>query len=78
MEEATVVIRHVNQKAFRAFKARCAEAGLTLGRAASEAFRGWFPGKARKKKSMLDFEPVDMGPGTENLSRRIDELAFRD
>ena len=74
-----VVIRNVEKKAFWDFKVKCVEAGMTIGRAASEAFAFWARLKERKaRKSILDFKPVNLGKGTEKGIVLIDELAFSD
>lgn len=75
-----VVIRNVQEDAFREFKARCAQLGITAGIAASQAFQNWATGPQalRRRKSVLDFKAVDLGKGTENGSARIDELAYGD
>jgi len=75
-----VVIRNVHDDAFREFKSKCAQLGLTAGVAASQAFENWALGQqARAPKSgVLSFKAVDLGKGTERGSTRVDELAFGD
>jgi len=74
-----VSFRDVDAGAFREFKAAVASQGMTMGIAVSEALRLFakqFKEKKGNKMSLLDLKPVDYGPGSENMSQRIDEVLY--
>jgi len=50
-----------------------------MGAAFSMALRHWLEcarKPAKKKISLLDIKPSDWGPGTEHLSRQVDEILY--
>lgn len=74
-----VTVRNVDEDAYRRLKARAALEDRTVGEVLSEAIRSYVRGDLapfEKTGSLLDIEPVDFGPGTEQLSERIDEILY--
>jgi hypothetical protein len=75
-----VTFRNVDEGAFRKLKAAAAETGLTMGEAASDAFRKWAGELSKfgtkKRLSVLDFKPVRIGSKTLDLTREIDEIVY--
>lgn len=71
-------IRNLNETTYRAIKARAVMEGRTVGELVSEAMRLYLfrPLAEEKTLSMRDWKPCDFGPGTENLSRQIDEILY--
>jgi hypothetical protein len=50
----TIVIKDVDEGAFKSLKSEAAKAGLKLGEAASQAFRLWVQQRALRKAKDLD------------------------
>lgn len=74
-----VSFRDVDIDAFREFKATVAREGMKMGKAVSQALRLFtrqVKQKPKKKMGLLDLKPVDYGPGSENLSERVDEVLY--
>jgi len=74
-----VTFRNVNERDLRDFKAEAVRENKTFGEAIAEAIRLWVEHKQfakRKKMKLSQSKPVDFGPGTENLSKRIDEILY--
>ncbi|MDX2181911.1 MAG: hypothetical protein SFV18_20120 [Bryobacteraceae bacterium] len=74
----TTTIRNLDPEAFRELKARAVRDGKTIGEAVSEAIRSYNSnGNGRKKKTLMElWTPIDLGPGTENLSMEIDKVLY--
>lgn len=75
----TIAVRGVNPDVFRRFKAEAVSRSLSVGAAATEAFRCWLEAKAhraKKKESFFGLKPWDWGPGTEHASSEIDEVLY--
>ena len=73
-------IRNLNERAYRALKARAAAEGKSIGEATSEAmlaYAGW-PWNAAKTGSLRDLQPRDFGKGNERLSEQVDEIVYGD
>ena len=71
-------IRNLDDSAYRALKARAALEQRPIGELISDAIRIYLlrPEPEEKKLSILDWKPREWGPGTENLSERIDEILY--
>lgn len=75
-----VVVRNVEEAAFRKLKAKAVEEGLSVGKAINQAIYAWL-GKlekpnARKRPALLGFKPIRCGPGNENVSQEIDRIVY--
>ena len=71
-------IRNLEERAYRALKARAAAEGKTIGAAASEAmlaYSGW-PWNVPKTGSLRDLRPRPFGKGNERLSEEIDQVVY--
>ncbi len=76
---ASVSFRDVDEQAFREFKATVARQGMRMGEAVSKAFLLFTKhaeSKPAKRMSLLDLKPVSFGPGSENLSKQVDEVLY--
>lgn len=73
-------IRNLDENAYRALKARAALEGRSIGQVVSDALNLYLlrPAPEEKTVSILDWKPVDFGPGTERLSEQIDEILYGD
>jgi hypothetical protein len=74
-----VTFRNVDKEALQEFKAEAVRESKTFGQALAEAILLWLRHKKlshRKKMKLSDSEPVDFGPGTEALSRKVDEILY--
>ena len=74
-----ISVRGVNVQVFREFKAEAVRDGLSVGEAVTHALRQWLESRRKRhavKKSLLDLKPVDFGPGSEKLSRQVDEVVY--
>ncbi len=69
-------VRDVDEKVFREFKAEITLEGLPLGKALTLAMGFWLQEHGRPLRSMLDFRPVNLGKGSEKLSREIDKTLY--
>ncbi len=68
-------IRNLDEKAYRALKARAALDGKTVGEAVNEAITLYLEKRAglfAGTRSLRDLEPVAYPEGTERLSEQID------
>ena len=70
---ATLIIRNVNKKIIREFKAKAIKEGFSMGEAITVAMIQW-ENKHKKKRSLLDLEPIDMGDP--HLSEKIDDVLY--
>jgi len=71
-------IRNMDERAFRALKAKAAAEGKTIDEAFNEAIRAYFafPAGFAKTGSLRDVRPRKFGPGNERLSEQIDEVVY--
>ncbi|MDX2179559.1 MAG: hypothetical protein SFV18_08215 [Bryobacteraceae bacterium] len=71
-------IRGLDENVYRSLKARAALVGRPIGELVSEALRSYlaWPVLAERTRSIADIKPIDLGPGTENISERIDEIVY--
>jgi len=79
MKKGMTTIRDVDEDVLRKFKAQSAEKQMKMGEALTEAMVNWL--KERKTKSvkpkiLLKVRPFDWGPGTEQTSKKIDEILY--
>lgn len=78
-EMTDVTFRKVDEEILRNFKAEAVRENKTFGEALVEALKLWLEHKLPMRKKMAkltDIKPVDFGPGTENLSKQIDEMLY--
>ncbi len=71
-------IRNLDERAYRALKARAAAQGKTVGEAVNEALRAWLahPAPHERSGSLRDLVPVEFPEGTEHLSEQVDEIVY--
>lgn len=70
----TISIRNVDEKLFKKFKIEAKKRDMNIGQAVNHAMRKWL--NEEKKPSILEFEPMSFGPGSERLSEEIDEILY--
>ena len=77
-EHMDTTIRNLDEQAYRDIKARAALEGRTVGEVINDAIRSYVASHPATPRtaSFRDLQPVDFGPGTENLSREIDEIVY--
>lgn len=69
-----VTIRNVDDEAYRRLKAQAALEDRTMGEVLTDAIEVYLEGEpAGGSGSLADLEPVDLGPGSEDLSTEHDE-----
>ena len=74
---ANITLRNVDEAAFRKFKVRAVDEGITLGRAVTQALLEWANKQERKqKRSLLEFKPVRFGLESKNLSKDVDRIVY--
>ena len=73
-----VCVRGIREDVFRQFKAESIREGKKMGEAVNEALNLWLRENqpTQTKRRLCELKPVHFGPGTENLSREIDELVY--
>lgn len=71
-------IRNIDEKAYRALKARAALAGKTMGEMVNEAIRAYLarPDVHAKGGSLRDLRPERYPKGNERLSEKIDTIVY--
>ena len=71
-------IRNLDERAYRALKARAALTGKTIGEVPNEAIRAYLarPLAGSKRGSLRDLEPEEYPPGMERLSESIDTIVY--
>ncbi|MGH7645937.1 MAG: FitA-like ribbon-helix-helix domain-containing protein [Gemmatimonadales bacterium] len=71
-------IRNLDERAYRALKARAALAGKTMGEVVSEAIRAYLarPDLLGKQGSLVDLAPEPYPEGTARLSDEIDAIVY--
>lgn len=67
-------IRNLDKQAYREIKARAALEGRPVGEVINDALRSYVTNNPATPRtaSFRDIQPVDFGPGSENLSRDMD------
>ena len=70
-------VRNVDEETVRRFKAKAAAKNLNMGKALTLAMRDWIESKKGEKiQNLLDIEPIDWGPGSENSSMEVDKILY--
>jgi len=71
-------IRGLDPNAYKELKARAALEDRPIGELVNDAIRVYLnrPEPGEKTLSLLDWKPVDFGPGTERLSEEIDDVLY--
>lgn len=71
-------IRNLDEKAYRALKARAALLGITVGEAVNAAIRAFLtrPESQPKRGSLRDLAPEPYPRGNERLSEEIDDIVY--
>ncbi len=71
-------IRNLDERAYRALKARAALTGRTIGDTVNEAIRVYLarPADHLRTGSLADLRPLAFPPGNEELSREVDEVVY--
>lgn len=71
-------VRNLDEKAYRALKARAALLGLTVGEAMNAAIRAFLarPESQPRRGSLRDLAPQAYPPGNERLSEDIDRIVY--
>lgn len=70
-----IAVRKVDEKVFKAFKAKAVVEGLNVGEALTLAMKEWIDERG-ERESFLTLKPVDWGKGTEKTSKDIDKLLY--
>lgn len=68
-------VRDIDETIFREFKAQAVKEKVNVGTALTLAMKNWIE-KKTPKKSFLSIKPIDLGPGTENLSQEVDKVLY--
>lgn len=74
-----ITIRNIDSRLYREMKAEATREGINIGTAINSAIRMWLNRKrtqAKPERSFLELEPIDFGPGTENLSEEHDKYLY--
>lgn len=73
-----ITIRGLDERTYRALKARAALTGRTIGETLNDAIRVYLarPGHHLRNGSLADLRPLAFPEGTEELSRRVDEVVY--
>jgi plasmid stability protein len=71
-------IRNLDDRAYRALKARAALEGRTIGEMVSEAIEAYLarPDPYRRRGTLRSLQPIDFPFGTERLSEEIDAVVY--
>lgn len=72
-------IRNLDEKAYRALKARAALSGTTIGESVNEAIRAYLARPDRLQDSsgtLADLRPRDYPEGNERLSDEVDAIVY--
>jgi len=71
-------IRNIDEKVYRALKARAALAGKTIGEMVNEASSAYLarPDMHTKRSSLGDLKPESYPKGNERLSEEIDGVVY--
>lgn len=71
-------IRNLDEKAYRALKARAAMLGMSVGEAVNAAMRAYLanPESQARRGSLRDLTPEPYPDGNERLSEEIDEITY--
>ena len=72
-------IRNLDEKAYRALRARAALLGKTMGEAVNEAIRAYLgrPDSRARHGSLRDLDPEAYPARNDRLSEEIDDVVYR-
>jgi hypothetical protein len=72
-------IRNIDEKLYRALKARAAETGRTLGETLNDAIRAYLaqPALQAGERSLRDLVPEEWPEGSERSSEEVDAILAR-
>jgi plasmid stability protein len=73
IDDMNATIRNVDERLYRALKARAASEHRTIGDVLNDAIRSYLGARPRGRASLFDLRPLDFGPGSERTSETIDE-----
>ena len=74
-----ITIRNIDAQLYREIKAEATREGINTGTAINSAIRLWLNrrrAQVKPERSFLELEPIDFGPGTENLSEEHDKYLY--
>jgi plasmid stability protein len=71
-------IRNLDERAYRALKARAALDGKTMGQVVNEAIEVYLsrPGQETGRRSLAELAPLPFPPGCERLSEEVDQAVY--
>ncbi len=71
-------IRNIDERVYRALKARAALAGKTIGEIVNEAIHAYLmrPDLSARRGSLRDLQPESYPKGNERLSEEIDTVVY--
>lgn len=75
-----ITFRNVDKEILQNFKAEAVREDKAFGQALKEALLLWLEHRKitnKKKTKLSESKPLDFGPGTENLSEKIDDILYR-
>jgi len=71
-----VSVRNVDEKLFKEFSIEAKRKDMAVGEAVTEAMKLWLHKQPAKIVRLRDIKPWSFGPGTEDISQNIDEIAY--
>lgn len=76
--KTTVTFKNVEEEVLKEFKMESIKEGRNLGALLTQVLMEWIEKRHQhtKKKKLLDFKPVNFGPGTEKLSEEVDKIVY--
>lgn len=79
-EQELITLRVPNKKVYRKFRIMVLSKRRKLGREFNQALKYWMEIEGNKEekdpRKLLKSKPVDLGPGSENLSTTLDEVLY--
>tara|TARA_Y100000310_G_C20169190_1_gene572809 strand:- start:67 stop:288 length:222 start_codon:yes stop_codon:yes gene_type:complete len=69
-------VKNVDEKVFREFKAKAVQNKMKIGSALTFAMNSWLQKKEKKKYTLLDIEPIDLGQGPQDITKEMDEILY--
>ncbi|MEK6981715.1 MAG: hypothetical protein AABX38_02185 [Candidatus Micrarchaeota archaeon] len=75
---ANVTLRNFDDRLYKELKKEAVLDEITIVEALKQAVEFWLTNHKhqKKKKSILDYKPMDFGPGSEKSSIEIDEVLY--
>lgn len=71
-----VSVRNVDENLFKEFSIEAKRRDRAVGEAVTEAMKLWLHEQPARIMRLKDIKPWDFGPGTEDISQNIDEIAY--